>query len=100
MLRGISEEEIDSVLKRLVIQSQFGSDAVPGILELLVDERAWSLPGQVINVVGAQWPSGKKSNLQSPDKSSLAGLTGALLKPKYAKSMVGSWTSSWWRVAF
>lgn len=52
MLRGIPSDEVKEVVNRQVIQKQFEPEDVCDVVELLLDDRARSLSGQVINVGG------------------------------------------------
>ena len=52
LLRGITDKQIDQVTSRQVIPKQFQKDDICDLVELLIDERASSLSGQVLNVGG------------------------------------------------
>lgn len=53
LLRGVSREQIDRIVERQVLPWQFTPEAVCDLVELLLDERASSLSGQVLHVGGA-----------------------------------------------
>jgi len=52
LLRGISDEQIESIVEQQVITKQFEKRDVCDLVELLLDERARSLSGQVFSVGG------------------------------------------------
>ncbi|MEN7537966.1 SDR family NAD(P)-dependent oxidoreductase [Aurantiacibacter flavus] len=52
LLRGITDEQIDKITSRQVIPRQFHKADVCDLVELLIDDRAASLSGQVLNVGG------------------------------------------------
>ncbi len=53
LLRGITDEQIEKITSQQVIPKQFEKDDICDLVELLLDERASSLSGQVFNVGGA-----------------------------------------------
>ena len=52
LLRGITDAQIDKIISQQVIPKQFQKSDVCDLVELLIDERASSLSGQVLNVGG------------------------------------------------
>lgn len=52
LLRGITDTQIEKITSRQVIPKQFQKSDVCDLVELLIDERASSLSGQVLNVGG------------------------------------------------
>lgn len=52
LLRGITDAQIDKITSQQVIQKQFQKSDVCDLVELLLDEKASSLSGQVLNVGG------------------------------------------------
>jgi len=52
LLRGISENQIAKITSQQIIPKQFQKSDVCDLVELLIDERAASLSGQVLNVGG------------------------------------------------
>ena len=52
LLKGITQNQINNITSRQVIDKQFLKSDVCDVLELLLDERAASISGQVINVGG------------------------------------------------
>ncbi len=52
LLRGISDAQIEKITSQQVIQKQFQKSDVCDLVELLLDEKATSLSGQVLNVGG------------------------------------------------
>lgn len=52
LLRGITDTQIEKITSRQVIQKQFQKSDVCDLVELLLDEKASSLSGQVLNVGG------------------------------------------------
>ncbi len=52
LLRGITDTQIDKITSQQVIQKQFQKSDVCDLVELLLDEKASSLSGQVLNVGG------------------------------------------------
>lgn len=52
LLRGITDTQIEKITSQQVIQKQFQKSDVCDLVELLLDEKASSLSGQVLNVGG------------------------------------------------
>lgn len=52
LLKGISEIQIESIIRQQVISKQFDKNAVADLVELLFDDRSNSLSGQVLHVGG------------------------------------------------
>ena len=52
LLRGITDTQIEKITSQQVIQKQFQKVDVCNLVELLLDEKASSLSGQVLNVGG------------------------------------------------
>ena len=52
LLRGITDAQIENITSQQVIQKQFQKSDVCDLVELLLDEKATSLSGQVLNVGG------------------------------------------------
>ena len=52
LLRGITDTHIEKITSQQVIQKQFQKSDVCDLVELLLDEKATSLSGQVLNVGG------------------------------------------------
>ena len=52
LLRGITDSQIEKITSQQVIQKQFQKSDVCDLVELLLDEKAISLSGQVLNVGG------------------------------------------------
>ena len=52
LLRGITDMQIEKITSQQVIQKQFQKSDVCDLVELLLDEKATSLSGQVLNVGG------------------------------------------------
>ena len=52
LLRGITDSQIEKITSQQVIQKQFQKSDVCDLVELLLDEKATSLSGQVLNVGG------------------------------------------------
>jgi 3-oxoacyl-[acyl-carrier protein] reductase len=52
LLRGITDTQIEKITSQQVIQKQFQKADVCDLVELLLDEKASSLSGQVLNVGG------------------------------------------------
>ena len=52
LLRGISDEQIDAITSRQIIQKQFGKEDVCDLVELLLDDKASALSGQTLNIGG------------------------------------------------
>ena len=52
LLRGITDTQIEKITSQQVIPKQFQKSDVCDLVELLIDERAASLSGQVLNIGG------------------------------------------------
>ena len=52
LLRGITDEQIEKITSQQVIPKQFQKSDVCDLVELLLDEKAASLSGQVLNIGG------------------------------------------------
>ena len=52
LLKGITDKQIENIISQQVIPKQFQKSDVCDLVELLIDERASSLSGQVLNVGG------------------------------------------------
>jgi len=52
LLRGITDKQIEKITSQQVIQKQFQKSDVCDLVELLLDEKATSLSGQVLNLGG------------------------------------------------
>ena len=52
LLRGITDTQIEKITSQQVIQKQFQKSDVCDLVELLIDDRAASLSGQILNVGG------------------------------------------------
>jgi len=52
LLRGITDTQIEKITSQQVIQKQFKKSDVCDLVELLLDEKASSLSGQVLNIGG------------------------------------------------
>jgi len=52
LLRGITDTQIEKITSQQIIQKQFQKSDVCDLVELLLDEKASSLSGQVLNVGG------------------------------------------------
>ena len=52
LLRGVTDTQIEKITSQQVIQKQFQKSDVCDLVELLIDQRAASLSGQVLNVGG------------------------------------------------
>ena len=52
LLRGITDAQVEKITSQQVIQKQFQKSDVCDLVELLLDEKASSLSGQVFNVGG------------------------------------------------
>lgn len=52
LLRGISDEQIEKITSHQVIRKQFQKSDVCDLVELLIDKKAASLSGQVLNIGG------------------------------------------------
>ena len=52
LLRGITDTQIEKITSQQVIPKQFQKSDVCDLVELLIDKKAASLSGQVLNVGG------------------------------------------------
>lgn len=52
LLKGITSEQINSIVERQILTRQFKPDDVCDLVELLLDDRSQSLSGQVLHVGG------------------------------------------------
>ena len=52
LLKGITDNQIEKITSQQIIQKQFQKSDVCDLVELLIDEKARSLSGQVLNVGG------------------------------------------------
>lgn len=52
LLKGITPQQIASIVSRQILPRQFTADAVCDVVELLLDERSASLSGQVLHIGG------------------------------------------------
>lgn len=52
LLRGITDTQIEKIISQQIIQKQFQKSDVCDLVELLLDEKAKSLSGQVLNLGG------------------------------------------------
>lgn len=52
LLRGVTDDQIDKIVSQQVIPKQFQKADVCDLVELLIDEKAASLSGQIFNVGG------------------------------------------------
>jgi 3-oxoacyl-[acyl-carrier protein] reductase len=52
LLRGITDTQIEKIISQQIIQKQFQKSDVCDLVELLIDEKAKSLSGQVLNLGG------------------------------------------------
>ena len=52
LLRGITDSQIEKITSQQVIPKQFNKSDVCDLVELLIDEKATSLSGQILNVGG------------------------------------------------
>tara|TARA_B110000444_G_C18748403_1_gene551475 strand:- start:28 stop:705 length:678 start_codon:yes stop_codon:yes gene_type:complete len=52
LLRGVTDEQIEKITSQQIIPKQFKKSDVCDLVELLIDEKASSLSGQVLNVGG------------------------------------------------
>ena len=52
LLRGITDTQIEKITSQQIIQKQFQKSDICDLVELLLDEKATSLSGQVLNVGG------------------------------------------------
>lgn len=53
LIKGVSPEQIDRIVSQQVLRRQFSPGDVSDLVELLLDDRAASLSGQVLSVGGA-----------------------------------------------
>ncbi len=53
LLRGVTDSQIQKIISQQVIPKQFQKSDVCDLVELLIDNRAASLSGQVLNIGGA-----------------------------------------------
>ena len=52
LLKGITDTQIEKITSQQIIQKQFQKSDVCNLIELLIDEKASSLSGQVLNIGG------------------------------------------------
>ena len=52
LLRGITDKQIEKITSQQIIQKQFKKTDICDLVELLIDDKASSLSGQVLNVGG------------------------------------------------
>lgn len=52
MMRGVSDEQILSIVNRQVIRKQFSTDDICDLVEILLDDKSAAISGQVLNVGG------------------------------------------------
>tara|TARA_B100000575_G_C23053990_1_gene606736 strand:+ start:414 stop:1091 length:678 start_codon:yes stop_codon:yes gene_type:complete len=52
LLKGITDKQIEKITSQQIIQKQFQKSDVCNLIELLIDEKASSLSGQVLNIGG------------------------------------------------
>ena len=52
LLKGITDTQIQKIISQQIIPKQFQKSDVCNLIELLIDERAGSLSGQVLNIGG------------------------------------------------
>jgi 3-oxoacyl-[acyl-carrier protein] reductase len=52
LLRGITSGQIEKIVSRQIIPTQFTPDSVADLVELLIDRRSKSLSGQVLHIGG------------------------------------------------
>lgn len=52
LLKGITDTQIKKIISQQIIQKQFQKSDVCNLIELLIDEKASSLSGQVLNIGG------------------------------------------------
>ena len=52
LLRGITDAQIEKITSQQILPKQFQKDDVCDLVELLIDSRASSLSGQILNVGG------------------------------------------------
>ena len=53
LLKGVSENQIQSIISQQVINKQFTIDSICDIVEILLDEKSKSLSGQVFKIGGS-----------------------------------------------
>ena len=53
LIRGISDKQIARIVQQQIIPKQFDANAVCDLVELMIDQRATSLSGQVLHIGGA-----------------------------------------------
>jgi 3-oxoacyl-[acyl-carrier protein] reductase len=54
LLRGVSEEQINKIVKAQIITSRFEKEDVVDLVDLLLDSKAKSLTGQVFHIGGVR----------------------------------------------
>ena len=54
LLRGVTEDQIDKIVKAQIIANKFEKDDVADLVDLLLDPKAKSLTGQVFHVGGVR----------------------------------------------
>lgn len=54
LIKGISAQQIEAVVSSQIIQNQMSKEDVCDLIEILLDDRAKSLSGQVLNVGGVR----------------------------------------------
>ena len=54
LLRGITEDQINKIVKAQIIVNKFGKDDVVDLVDLLLDPKAKSLTGQVFHIGGVR----------------------------------------------
>ena len=52
LLKGVTDTQVKKIVSQQIIQKQFGKSDVCDLVELLLDEKASSISGQVLNVGG------------------------------------------------
>lgn len=52
LLRGVSETQINKIISRQILKRQFGKEDVCDVVELLLDDKAKSITGQVLSIGG------------------------------------------------
>ncbi len=52
LLKGVTDHQIDKILSQQIIPKQFEKSDVCDLVELLIDEKASSLSGQILNIGG------------------------------------------------
>jgi 3-oxoacyl-[acyl-carrier protein] reductase len=53
-LRGVTEDQINRIVKAQILAKQFEKDDVVDLVDLLLDHKAKSLTGQVFHVGGVR----------------------------------------------